>query len=344
MPVFNHIPSFTPRMLGATAETNGDAGLVPAPQKGDENKFLRGDGTWQEQTQTPSQSTGSDAQTLQGRGIGFWNAIPEVKDSGIMEIGKYIDFHDSKDDTSNYVVRVRATKKDEEVASNNLYEIFGKVRLMNESGRTDEKEISAPTQIQINSDLKVVRICGYLETGAGEDNGPYFRPPIALDGGVRLGTSNARFGTIFSRTSAINTSDRNLKNSIKEIDERYEKLFFDLKPVTYKFNDGQSGRTHTGFISQDVEESLEKSGITALDFAAFCKDNKIRVLEERAENGLEQEEIIEGEYDYSLRYEEFIALNTHMIQKLFEENEQLKVELSEMKEMIQYIMNKIEVN
>ena len=35
-------------MLGATAETAGTAGLVPAPQAGDHNKFLRGDGKWVE--------------------------------------------------------------------------------------------------------------------------------------------------------------------------------------------------------------------------------------------------------------------------------------------------------
>ena len=35
-------------MIGATATTAGQAGYVPAPQAGDENKFLRGDGTWAE--------------------------------------------------------------------------------------------------------------------------------------------------------------------------------------------------------------------------------------------------------------------------------------------------------
>lgn len=37
-----------PVMIGATATTAGSAGLVPAPQAGDQNKFLRGDGTWVE--------------------------------------------------------------------------------------------------------------------------------------------------------------------------------------------------------------------------------------------------------------------------------------------------------
>ena len=35
-------------MVGATAETAGSAGYVPAPAAGDQNKFLRGDGQWAE--------------------------------------------------------------------------------------------------------------------------------------------------------------------------------------------------------------------------------------------------------------------------------------------------------
>jgi hypothetical protein len=35
-------------MKGATASADGAAGLVPAPLKGDENKFLAGDGNWKE--------------------------------------------------------------------------------------------------------------------------------------------------------------------------------------------------------------------------------------------------------------------------------------------------------
>lgn len=37
-------------MTGATAETDGTSGLVPVPQAGDQDKFLRGDGTWAEVT------------------------------------------------------------------------------------------------------------------------------------------------------------------------------------------------------------------------------------------------------------------------------------------------------
>lgn len=38
----------SPVMIGASASQGGSAGLVPAPQAGDQNKFLRGDGKWVE--------------------------------------------------------------------------------------------------------------------------------------------------------------------------------------------------------------------------------------------------------------------------------------------------------
>ena len=42
-----------PDMVAATSEADGKAGFVPAPSTGEQNKFLRGDGTWQ----TPSNTT-----------------------------------------------------------------------------------------------------------------------------------------------------------------------------------------------------------------------------------------------------------------------------------------------
>lgn len=50
-PVWEVIGETTPEiheMIGATASTDGASGLVPAPKAGDENKVLKGDGTWLE--------------------------------------------------------------------------------------------------------------------------------------------------------------------------------------------------------------------------------------------------------------------------------------------------------
>lgn len=46
--------------VGATSSTDGVAGRVPAPQIGDENKYLRGDGTWNTPTGGVTGVKGSD--------------------------------------------------------------------------------------------------------------------------------------------------------------------------------------------------------------------------------------------------------------------------------------------
>ena len=86
----------------------------------------------------------------------------------------------------------------------------------------------------------------------------------------------------------------------------------DLNPVTYKFINGTSDRFHSGFISQEIEEALIQSGLTTNDFAGFVKYNDPKTNDEK----------------YGLRYEEFIALNTHMIQKLYKRIEFLEEKIN----------------
>ncbi len=106
-------------------------------------------------------------------------------------------------------------------------------------------------------------------------------------------------GTFTGNSSGAIISDRDRKHSISEFDERYDALFDCLKPIKYKYNDGASDRYHSGFIAQDVFDAIGCSRMTASDFAAY--------IEARDDAG--------GTVR-SLRYEEFIALNTWQIQKL----------------------------
>lgn len=150
-----------------------------------------------------------------------------------------------------------------------------------------------------------------------------FRPSLDDNGSVKLGGNTARWAEIWCTESSINSSsDRNLKNTIRHMDEQenLDNFFLSLSPCTYKFNDGESGRTHFGFISQDVEQALLDNHMTAYDFAGFCKDEKTETYfnEDNEEcTRAVLTETGEKEYSYSLRYGEFIALNTYMLQKAF---------------------------
>lgn len=129
--------------------------------------------------------------------------------------------------------------------------------------------------------------------------------------GADIGTSAYKWKNIYAQNGTIQTSDRNEKNTIQELTlEQAKKLILGLKLSTYKMNNGTSGRTHWGIISQDLEELLESLGMTSMDFAGFIKSPKVRIItEDENGNPLEEpiEEVVEGEYDYSLRYDEFIA-------------------------------------
>ena len=163
--------------------------------------------------------------------------------------------------------------------------------------------------------------------------GYYVRLYAHSGGAVYLGSSGS---------TAI-TSDRNLKKDIYDLNDKYVRFFNNLRPITYKYS--ESGhRDHIGFIAQEVEEALEKAELTSEEFAGLVIDKDI-TLNPNHDSSLSDEENKSNEihYDklYSLRYEEFIALNTHMIKKqqtkiqsLESEVTSLKDELAKLKELI----------
>ncbi len=163
-------------------------------------------------------------------------------------------------------------------------------------------------------------------------------------GNLNLGTSSYKWGTIYSTSSTISTSDRNQKKDINYLNiskkaKKYEDLYMKLNPCTYMFDKSTSDRIHTGFISQDVEDSLTEVGLTPEDFAAFCKDKKVVLSKDHEGNEIETE--VPGEYEYSLRYEEFIALNTHMIQKTMKLVDELQQKLCAAEQKIAELETKI---
>ena len=150
----------------------------------------------------------------------------------------------------------------------------------------------------------------------GSNTAGYFRPTIDAgtsfkNGIMYLGGSNYKWKTVYCATGSINTSDRNLKTDITNLDSKYLDLFDRLQPVQYKLLSGD--RIHTGFIAQDVEASMTEVGLTAEDFGGFCKDLK----EDSAD-----------EYIYGLRYEEFIAINTAKIKQLEQKIKELEATIN----------------
>lgn len=225
-----------------------------------------------------------------------------------------------------------------------------------EIGVYNEVLVSANNKCTVVIDSnKISNIASFRPSGTGGST-------ITDKSGVKcaplnLGTSNNRWNNLYISSSAISTSDKNKKHNINIINSNNaKKIINGLLPKTYKFDDGTSGRTHYGLIAQDVEQLLIELGIDTKDFAAFIKSPKINEYEVDKvdengniilnENGNSQKEIkyevIEGEYDYALRYEEFIAPLIKVVQEHEKEIEELKNKNTELENKYNDLLSRIE--
>lgn len=125
-----------------------------------------------------------------------------------------------------------------------------------------------------------------------------------VDNRYNLGAPNFVWSTIYCSTNELNGSDRNIKNSIEALPEKYVRMFELVEPKRYKLNNGTSGRFHTGFIAQEVEAAMQKCGITSQEFAGWAAAKRK-----------------DGSETYFLRYSEFIPV---LWAKVREQEERLK--------------------
>ena len=119
-----------------------------------------------------------------------------------------------------------------------------------------------------------------------------------------LGSRNFVWDAIYCSTNELNGSDRNIKNSIEALPEKYVRMLELVEPKRYKLNSGTSGRFHTGFIAQEVEDAMRACGINSQEFAGWARATR--------EDGSET---------YFLRYSEFIPI---LWAKVREQEERLK--------------------
>ena len=93
-----------------------------------------------------------------------------------------------------------------------------------------------------------------------------------------LGSSGFRWSTIYSNNS-LNTSDKNLKNTIQDSDLGLS-FINKLRPVSYKWNtvEGEDSdkKTHYGFIAQEVETAIKSESKTLDDYAGVFKPDNYK--------------------------------------------------------------------
>lgn len=141
--------------------------------------------------------------------------------------------------------------------------------------------------------------------------GPHASVSVNNAGGVVVS------GTTFTwNSAAVSTSDIRRKHDISYDVDKYVPFMLALKTARFKYNDGTSNRYHSGFIAQDVKNALDDAGLTTQEFAGYVSVNEIDDKGEVSETYL------------GLRYEEFISLNTYMIQRLYARVVELENQIS----------------
>lgn len=136
-----------------------------------------------------------------------------------------------------------------------------------------------------------------------------------------LGSATARWSELFCTNGVINTSDLNEKTSIVPLAPADSlTTLLKLHPVSYKWKENSHDRTHTGFISQQVEEDVGVD--VAHDWGFFIKSPGL------AEDVLDEEgkvvDVIQHPDTYGLRYTELISPLVGAVQCLAQRVESLE--------------------
>jgi hypothetical protein len=99
------------------------------------------------------------------------------------------------------------------------------------------------------------------------------------DNAQTLGTATNRWSVVYAATGAINTSDKNQKQDIRDLDASEKAVAIEMKSLlkSYRFKDsvslkGDAARIHFGAVAQDVADVFAKHDLDANRYGLFCSD------------------------------------------------------------------------
>ena len=160
-------------------------------------------------------------------------------------------------------------------------------------------------------------------------------------GGVCIGDENQGlrlYGTSIWASHSISTSDENLKENFTTLDQ-YENFYMNLNPIGFNYiGDYDGKKTHFGFGAHKTEDVLESEGYDADKFAVVTHRP---LVQEDIEKRFGKDVEVDIETEYGVSYTEFIALNTHMIQKTRRELTKVKQEKADLEVRLQAIEAKL---
>ena len=144
-----------------------------------------------------------------------------------------------------------------------------------------------------------------------------------------LGSASYKWNTVYA-TNTSSQSDRKDKREINAI-EKAKEFIMNLEPVQYKFKNSSTkqGRTHYGFIAQDVATIAKDLGVNlSLARAAHVIQNEDGTIEDGYYDGSTY--VPDEELSWSLDYNEFIAPLVAVVQEQQRKIEELEKKLSKL--------------
>lgn len=164
---------------------------------------------------------------------------------------------------------------------------------------------------------------------------------IPSSSSVYCGTNPNPFAGGYSSGGWKTTSDRRKKKDFRKLleDDRFERFFELLQPMEYRLIENDE-KMHMGFVAQDVEQAMTDCDISENEF--YGLEHAV-FSEKDFESNEEWEKFLEqngGANDmYTLCYQEFIALNTAMIQKLQDRCNDFERRLSALERSVSHAEN-----
>lgn len=160
-------------------------------------------------------------------------------------------------------------------------------------------------------------------------------------GGVCVGDDSQQlrlYGSSIWASHSISTSDENLKENFTTLDQ-YEEFYMNLNPIGFNYiGDYDGKKTHFGFGAHKTEDILESEGYDSDKFAVVTHRP---LVQEDIEKRFGKDVEVDIETEYGVSYTEFIALNTHMIQKTRRELTKVKQEKADLETRLQAIEAKL---
>lgn len=231
-------------MEGATASADGTAGLVPQPLAGDQDKVLKGDGTWEE------------------LGVSSVSGLQTALDAKA-------DDSATVHNTGNETVAGVKTFSSQIIVPNGLSSTIGV------SGNTGRIVLTGGGSTSSASAGAKVYVCGAGYTAAPGH--------VALQAGNSSGNKQLvgmPNGTLTWDGNAIQVaSDERLKTPLASVPDEVLDAWESVQWGQFQFLDavsakGESARQHLGLIAQRVKAVFEARGLDSCRYGVLCHEER----------------------------------------------------------------------